>query len=251
MIREEFEVVVVGAGPAGLASAVTLGSYGVETLVVERRASTLDVAARDGGEHGHDGAAPPLGPRGAGVGAVDRRRVAGMGVRDARRRGSRPVRWRWVYRRASRRVLVSPTAPACLAQDRARAASGGAPRLVRERRARARRRARRTGAGKRRRPRAHARRPRHAPPRPRQVRDRRRRRAQHRAGGARDPIRGRRERCGAPRGRVPGPGLGARRRAPLRHLLPRRGPQLPSRRQAGPLGVRRWNGTAQPKSPTR
>lgn len=38
-VVEEFEVVVVGAGPGGLASAVTLGSYGVETLVVERRHS--------------------------------------------------------------------------------------------------------------------------------------------------------------------------------------------------------------------
>jgi putative polyketide hydroxylase len=37
---EEFEVVVVGAGPGGLASTVTLGSYGVETLVVDRRLST-------------------------------------------------------------------------------------------------------------------------------------------------------------------------------------------------------------------
>ncbi len=40
MILEEFEVVVVGAGPAGLASAATLGSYGVKTLVVDRRASS-------------------------------------------------------------------------------------------------------------------------------------------------------------------------------------------------------------------
>jgi putative polyketide hydroxylase len=37
---EEHEVVVVGAGPAGLASAVTLGAYGVETLVIERRPTT-------------------------------------------------------------------------------------------------------------------------------------------------------------------------------------------------------------------
>ena len=36
---QEFEVVIVGAGPGGLASAITLGSYGVETLVVERRHS--------------------------------------------------------------------------------------------------------------------------------------------------------------------------------------------------------------------
>jgi 2-polyprenyl-6-methoxyphenol hydroxylase-like FAD-dependent oxidoreductase len=40
---EDYEVVVVGAGPAGLASAITLGSYGVETLVIDRRpaAATL------------------------------------------------------------------------------------------------------------------------------------------------------------------------------------------------------------------
>ena len=37
---EEFEVVVIGAGPGGLASAITLASQGVETLVVERRLST-------------------------------------------------------------------------------------------------------------------------------------------------------------------------------------------------------------------
>jgi putative polyketide hydroxylase len=36
---EEYEVVVVGAGPGGLASAVTLASHGIETLVVERRSS--------------------------------------------------------------------------------------------------------------------------------------------------------------------------------------------------------------------
>jgi putative polyketide hydroxylase len=35
----EFEVVIVGAGPGGLAGAVTLGGYGIETLVLERRLS--------------------------------------------------------------------------------------------------------------------------------------------------------------------------------------------------------------------
>jgi putative polyketide hydroxylase len=33
------DVVIVGAGPAGLASALTLGSYGIQTIVVERRPS--------------------------------------------------------------------------------------------------------------------------------------------------------------------------------------------------------------------
>jgi putative polyketide hydroxylase len=42
-MRDEFEVVVVGAGPGGLVAAITLGSYGAGTLVVDRRpsASTL------------------------------------------------------------------------------------------------------------------------------------------------------------------------------------------------------------------
>src|SRR5215204_408045 len=33
------DVVIVGAGPAGLASALTLASYGIQTIVVERRPS--------------------------------------------------------------------------------------------------------------------------------------------------------------------------------------------------------------------
>jgi 2-polyprenyl-6-methoxyphenol hydroxylase-like FAD-dependent oxidoreductase len=38
--EEAFEAVVVGAGPGGLATAITLGSYGIETLVVDRRWAT-------------------------------------------------------------------------------------------------------------------------------------------------------------------------------------------------------------------
>jgi putative polyketide hydroxylase len=36
---EKFDVVVVGAGPGGLACAATLGSYGVDTLIVDQRRS--------------------------------------------------------------------------------------------------------------------------------------------------------------------------------------------------------------------
>jgi 2-polyprenyl-6-methoxyphenol hydroxylase-like FAD-dependent oxidoreductase len=39
METPQFEVAVVGAGPGGLAAAVTLGEHGVSTLVVERRTS--------------------------------------------------------------------------------------------------------------------------------------------------------------------------------------------------------------------
>ena len=39
METRQFEVAIVGAGPGGLAAAVTLGEHGVSTLVVERRTS--------------------------------------------------------------------------------------------------------------------------------------------------------------------------------------------------------------------
>ena len=38
MYIEDVPVVVVGAGPAGLAAAIALGRLGVETMLVERRA---------------------------------------------------------------------------------------------------------------------------------------------------------------------------------------------------------------------
>ena len=44
---EEFEVVVVGAGPGGLASAVTLGSYGSRDARGRAAGVDLDVAAGD------------------------------------------------------------------------------------------------------------------------------------------------------------------------------------------------------------
>ena len=37
MIPLDVDVLVVGAGPAGLAAATTLGRYGVDTLLVEQR----------------------------------------------------------------------------------------------------------------------------------------------------------------------------------------------------------------------
>ena len=188
MIREEFEVVVVGAGPAGLASAVTLGSYGVETLVVERRASSSTL------------------PRATVASTATMELLRRCGLEEKAWERSIDVEWQaWACATLAdadhghavevglptreQALLVSPTSPACLAQDELEPLLEEHLALGRERGARARRRARRAGARERRRPRAHARRPRHAPPRPRQVRDRRRRRAQQRAGGVRDPVR--------------------------------------------------------------
>lgn len=113
---EELEVVVVGAGPAGLASAVTLGGHGVKTLVVDRRSSTSTL------------------PRAtvASTGTMELLRRWGL----ERRAGqwSLDVEWQaWACATLAaadhaeavevglptraQAALVSPTAPACLPQD--------------------------------------------------------------------------------------------------------------------------------------
>jgi putative polyketide hydroxylase len=110
-----FEVAVVGAGPGGLASAVTLGSYGVETLVVDRRLSTSAL------------------PRAtvASTGTMELLRRWGLEKRAWER--SIDVEWQaWACATLAaagdgeavevglptraQAALVSPTAPACLAQ---------------------------------------------------------------------------------------------------------------------------------------
>src|SRR6266545_4029189 len=114
--EEEVDVVVVGAGPGGLASAVTLGSYGISTLVVDRRLS---------------------------VSTLPRATVASTGTMELLRRWgleqeawgrSLDVEWHaWACQTLAaadrgeaievglptreQAALVSPTAPACLAQD--------------------------------------------------------------------------------------------------------------------------------------
>lgn len=113
---EEFEVVVVGAGPGGLASALTLGTYGVETLVVDRRWSTSTL------------------PRAtvASTGTMELLRRWGLEQRTWDR--SLDVEWQaWACTTLAaagqgepievglptreQAALVSPTSPACIAQD--------------------------------------------------------------------------------------------------------------------------------------
>ena len=116
MIREEVEVVVVGAGPAGLASAVTLGSYGVETLVVERRASSSTL------------------PRATVASIATMELLRRWGLEEKAWERSIDVEWQaWACATLvdaehgeavevglptrEQALLVSPTSPACLAQD--------------------------------------------------------------------------------------------------------------------------------------
>ena len=112
----EVEVVVVGAGPGGLASAVTLGSYGVETLVVEQRHSpsplprantastgTMELLRRWGleetaRERSIDVEMQPL--------VVTTLAAAGEGQTVE---AGFPTR--------AQAALISPTAPTCLGQD--------------------------------------------------------------------------------------------------------------------------------------
>src|SRR6476620_6469020 len=116
MIREEFEVVVVGAGPGGLASAGTLGSYGVETLVVERRASSSTL------------------PRATVASTATMELLRRWGLENKAWERSIDVEWRaWACPTLAeagkgepvevglptpvQAALVSPTSPACLPQD--------------------------------------------------------------------------------------------------------------------------------------
>jgi 2-polyprenyl-6-methoxyphenol hydroxylase-like FAD-dependent oxidoreductase len=116
MVTQDFEVVVVGAGPAGLAAAATLGGHGVETLVVERRASTSTL------------------PKATVASTATMELLRRWGLEEQARERAIDVEWRaWACptladadRGAAvdvglptreQAALVSPTAPACLPQD--------------------------------------------------------------------------------------------------------------------------------------
>jgi putative polyketide hydroxylase len=113
---EEFDVVVVGAGPGGLASAVTLASHRIEALVVDRRlsASTL--------------------PRATVASTATMELLRRWGLEQRAWERSIDVEWRaWAWATLAsadqgeavdvglptreQAALVSPTSPAALAQD--------------------------------------------------------------------------------------------------------------------------------------
>jgi putative polyketide hydroxylase len=113
---EEVPVVVAGAGPAGLAAAISLARLGVETILVERRAELSSL------------------PRATVVSLRSMELIRSWGIEDAVLAGGVDVEWRgriantlaevaegsmWpvgIPTRAEAAVL-SPTAPACVPQD--------------------------------------------------------------------------------------------------------------------------------------
>src|SRR3954465_348008 len=76
MRNEDVPVVVVGAGPAGLAAAIALARLGVETMLVERRAELSSL------------------PRATAVTLRSMELIRSSGVEDAVRAGGVDVEWR-------------------------------------------------------------------------------------------------------------------------------------------------------------
>ena len=244
METREFEVAIVGAGPGGLAAAVTLGEHGVSTLVVERRTSPSPLPRANA----------------ASTGTMELLRRWGLEGRVRER--ALDVEFRaWAtpsltagtgeavdvgFPSREQATLVSPTAPAAIGQDDLEPLLEARARSLRERPGRAGRRAARPRR-RQRRLRAHrVRSERRCQARPRPIRDRRRRHAQRgpRPAGHRDHRLGRsRDAGGSP---FPRPALGAALRAAPCHLLPHRRLRRPGvhpRRQARPMGVRHEPGS--------
>jgi 2-polyprenyl-6-methoxyphenol hydroxylase-like FAD-dependent oxidoreductase len=113
---EEVQVVVAGAGPAGLAAAITLAQAGVETLVIERRAHPSRV------------------PRATAISTSTMELVRSWGLERQVREGDLDVEVRpWVtetlaaaaegyavdagFPTPEQSALVSPTSPAAVPQD--------------------------------------------------------------------------------------------------------------------------------------
>jgi 2-polyprenyl-6-methoxyphenol hydroxylase-like FAD-dependent oxidoreductase len=117
MRESEVPVLVAGAGPAGLTTAITLAERGVEVLVVERRAGRSGL------------------PRATALSTRTMELVRSWGLEDEVRAGGVDAEWlQWHCETLARAAdghgtptgmpsraearMVSPTAPACVPQDR-------------------------------------------------------------------------------------------------------------------------------------
>jgi putative polyketide hydroxylase len=116
MQTEQTPVLIAGAGPAGLAAAVSLARLGIETTLVERRAQLSSL------------------PRATAVSLRSMELIRSWGVEDAVLDGAVDVEWRghrsetlataadgapWPLGLPTREqaAVLSPTAPACVPQD--------------------------------------------------------------------------------------------------------------------------------------
>ena len=116
MKREQLPVLIAGAGPAGLAAALSLARLGVETMLVERRAELSSL------------------PRATVVSLRSMELIRSWGVEDAVLEGGVDVEWHgwqsetlanvaagamWPTGIPTREqaAALSPTAPACVPQD--------------------------------------------------------------------------------------------------------------------------------------
>src|SRR4051812_28543476 len=114
--QQHIPVLIVGAGPAGLASAATLAHHGVPSLLVDRRATTSNL------------------PRATGVSTRSMEILRSFGLEDEVRSGAIdavPSLWGCDtladaasgfriavgYPSREQAQMVSPTAPACVPQD--------------------------------------------------------------------------------------------------------------------------------------
>ena len=115
-LSTEVPVLVVGAGPAGLAAALTLARHGIRATIVERRPG------------------PPSLPRATGVSTRTMELMRAWGVEEPVRAGANDVEWRlwWCETlaqaaagwpvfvglpTAEQSAVLSPTEPACVPQD--------------------------------------------------------------------------------------------------------------------------------------
>jgi 2-polyprenyl-6-methoxyphenol hydroxylase-like FAD-dependent oxidoreductase len=113
---EEVPVLVVGAGPAGLAAAITLARHGVECLLVERREELSSL------------------PRATAISLRSMELLRGWGMERSVRDGGTEVEWQqWFchtlaqaadghpgatgYPTRAQSAMLSPTTPACVPQD--------------------------------------------------------------------------------------------------------------------------------------
>lgn len=112
----EVPVLVVGAGPAGLTTAIALAREGVETMLVERR---QDIASL---------------PRATSISTRSMELLRSWGLEEEVRAGGIEVEWKLLvaetlarasagtalevgYPTREQSALVSPTSPACVPQD--------------------------------------------------------------------------------------------------------------------------------------